>query len=443
MTSPARIALLFSFMGCFLFSMAEAPAKTSKRTAGKPASRGQIHSARKAPPGLCYSTKLLAVKKQEVPVLKTKLSRDERHALALKAASLVYKLGDLDTAKTGADFILNHERFYKSVPEGYRYMYYSADRSSGLKYMILSAKDPTLPWIFAFAGTETMKDWLSDMNLGRAQLERAKDLVQAFVACEFVDDQGLPLSSHRWLVTGHSLGGGLAQAFAYTFQRARLSSKLAPVAMELVTFNAFGAAGVVTDDNEGRPDARVVQALQASNYFVTGDPVSSIGKHLGRTYELELPDIGTLDLVALKTRHMLDAVKEAAIKGVRVQFSLAREKVPPTSTLLTQLAAFGQYLPLAPTIIADAVNARFTDLTSLEEASQILLERELRGPYDERTLAYIAELSESFLADIKKVTDVSDVTTALTVRLTLLVERLALVLKKPLSTEVERANEAS
>ena len=430
-----RAALLFSFTGCFLFSLGAEAAPV----------RGNIRSSSKTPPGLCYSTKFLSVKKQEKPIGKIKLSRDERHALALRASSLVYKLADLDTAKTGADFIASHEAFYQAMPEGYRYMYYSADRTSGLKYMILSAKDPSLPWIFAFAGTETMKDWLSDINLGRAQLERAKDLVQAFVACEYVDDKGMPLSSHRWLVTGHSLGGGLAQAFSYTFQRARLNSKLAPVAMELVTFNAFGAAGVVANE-DGRPDSRVVQTLQASNYFVTGDPVSSIGKHLGRTYELELPDIGTLDLVALKTRHMLDAVKEAAIKGVRVQFSLAREKAPPTSTVLTQLAAFGQFLPLAPNLLADGFSARLTDLSSLEEASQILLDRNMSGKYDEQTFAYIAELSESFLAEIKTVTEVSKESEALLGRLTELVDRLSKTLKKPLAPldpNIQRSGQAA
>ena len=86
------------------------------------------------------------------------------------------------------------------------------------------------------------------------------------------------------ILTGHSLGGGLAQTVAWYLQQKLLRQKITPK-IWLFTWNSFGAQELIRKQEPGFEVSKV-KLTYAANYFVSGEPVSKIGTHIGPTIAL-------------------------------------------------------------------------------------------------------------------------------------------------------------
>lgn len=341
--------------------------------------------------GTCFSNGQNMVREfGEVEPLREN-ERPARHALALESSIAAYNLADLENSKNGQGLLKAFAAFQSSIPADYEALHVSARRNSGLKYVLLKPKNPSAPWVFVFTGTENLIDWFSDLNLGRNQLAQALPLTRTFTDCEYTDPSGLPLSGHPWIITGHSLGGGLAQAFALGIQQARWQKGLAPAEIELVTFNAFGARELFD------PAVDLPSGTAASNYFVTGDPVSRVGTHIGATLEIKMPPPR---LSELPERHSIFKLRQQvyAMGG----FQRAEWATPtPAQHTLNFLKKYGVYAHEWPFFVAESMNGRFRDLEILEEASNILAERKYLAPFDQEAKLYITNLAALFKKELE------------------------------------------
>lgn len=350
--------------------------------------------------GLCYSSESRSTKlvtSEELSSLDS-IPLNVRHWLAMKASQLVYKLSDLEKAKTGEELIEMHKAFRSEALPDYEQWDYHSDRSSGLKYAIFAPLNPSDPWIFAFAGTETALDWMADLNLGRAQLEQVEDMVEHLTNCKQVDKVGRPIASRNWIITGHSLGGGLAQAFAFKAQSRRMLLRLIPNRIELVTFNAFGALDLVTPTPETADI--VVPQMRTANYFVTSDVVSKIGRHLGQTYELEMPSAGS-NLKEIVNRHFMTTIENWVMKNGHPEFHMAESVAPPESQTLRALKKYAYHLGFLVEESTAGLAGRYAQLRVLEEAAEVVLARQMSEPFDRDALRYVANLSTAFAAELR------------------------------------------
>lgn len=319
---------------------------------------------------------------------KIKWDRNFRHELALRTAGLAYKLGDLTTAKTGAELIAKHAEFKALVPPNYSTYHYMANRSNGAKYVILEPNRPDLPFIVSFAGTENGVDAISDLTFGSKQLDEIQGFNFLFLYCNYTASDGQPLSGKNWLITGHSLGGGLAQAFAYYAQKNRLNNGMIPANIELVTFNAFGASDLIEKD--GPVVKSVVDNLSASNYFLTDDLVSRIGRHLGPTYEVNAQMLPS----GIGNRHTLKNFWPALTRNGQIRFDLAAtEKKPSEQKALRFLKQYAHHLAFIGDTHREYGLWRLEDLNVLEEAVIILARRKLSKPFDEEALHYFSNVN--------------------------------------------------
>lgn len=370
---------------------------------------------------LCYSTKTRSVLSGDMFGFSA-LTQNQRHGLALSASALIYVLDDLETASSGQELLSKHAQFRSQIPAGYEFEHYMSNRSSGLKYMMLAPLDPANPWIFAFAGTQTTIDWMSDINLGSKQLARVEGMLYAFTNCEYTDREQRPLSGRDWIITGHSLGGGLAEAYSYQIQKRRIQQGLQPAHLELVTFNPFGALAVVEKNPANA--AEVIQLLTTFNYFVTGDPVSQIGHHIGATFELPMATrpSGVSELIQ---RHSLNSVRRLVMRNEAANFSSARAAAPPHSTGLNTLQTFGKHFDFLPSAISDQINSRFTAAKVLEEASEILIARGLSQNSDREALKYISNMTLVYLKELSDIPSGGIMHDLLVKRLTIVQNRIA------------------
>jgi hypothetical protein len=351
--------------------------------------------------GLCFSS-LTGETLQESspgPAPLTALDTSLRHWYAMKAAMAVYDLPDLDAPpSSGDEFVTQFENFLNTPPPGYRYWSYSSDRASGMKFAVLEPEDPSYPWIFAFAGTQSTIDRFADLALGRAQVAKVEEMVSGLMDCLSFDRGGEPLAGKNWLVTGHSLGGGLAQIFAYLTQARRDLFRLTPHRLELVTFNGFGSLELV------HPSAaiaeHVVPHMLTYNYFVTGDPVSVIGRHIGDTYELPMDETRFNPLENIK-RHGLSTIESLVVQDNTVDFTIARRAEPPYSEPLNALKGVGAWLGFLVDNHNEKLTVQLEQITSLERAVNVIFQRDLKGARDREALMYFKSLALGLKADIE------------------------------------------
>lgn len=352
-------------------------------------------SAMAAPATLCYSNTTGQVQGLGGSNSLDAWERNSRHWLALQAAQVAYTLSDLESASDGGALLTAHEQFFSRIPPGYEALHYSSRRDSGLKYLMFKPLNPEWPWILSFTGTENMIDWLTDLDLGRSQLAQTEGLIHTFTDCEYTGPDGAPMAARAWIITGHSLGGGLAEAFAYKVQAARRAKGLDPAELELVTFNAFGAQEVAETD-----PARallILKDLRAANYFVTGDPVSRIGRHVGLTLELTQPEARLTQMVK---RHSLQTVREWV--EAHGGFDSARPAFPPSAPFVNGLKKFGVYAKEWPSFLASTQQRQWSDIETLEGALNLLRQRGLSGPYDREANNYIGAMAVYFILQLEK-----------------------------------------
>lgn len=351
--------------------------------------------------GVCYSSQSQSTLQNQgdftSPAL-TEVPLSLRHWLALRASMQAYSLPDLDENLSGEQFVQRFEAFYSHPVPGYQHWYYTSDRTTGLKYIILEPVEPTDPWIFAFAGTQTTLDTFADLSMGRDQVQVIEDVVKSFLDCGTVDRQGRPLASHNWLITGHSLGGGMAQVFAYLTQSLRMLMRLEPNKVELVTFNGFGAMDVVLG---GAPFAELVApGILSYNYFVTSDPVSKIGTHVGNTYELPMAGAGG-NPKEIFSRHSLSTIESLVVHGDSVDFSIAVPATPPYSGPLNALKGVGHWLGFLAENHADNLTEQVRQRNLLINAANVIIQRGQSGSLDHLTLAYLRESTLDLKKDLE------------------------------------------
>ncbi len=351
--------------------------------------------------GWCYSSlqKSTIVEPQlETPVRKlTDTSIEERHWLAMKASSLVYKLPDLENTQNGNEFVETFVEFVEHrvatyIP-GYHYFESYSNRQSGLKFMILAPDDPTSPWIFSFAGSETAIDWLADLSMGHDQILHMEAMVKKMIDCLYIDNAGNPIAGKNWIITGHSLGGGLAQIFAYKVQSLRTLMRFTPGRIELVTFNGFGALELALP-NSAAAEIIIPQML-TSNYFVTGDIVSKIGQHVGQTVEIPANNVG-LNLIKAAQRHLMSTVEDLLVQDGVLNLMQTKQVAPPFSEPLNSLKGAGRTLGFLTSNHSNTVIARLQHINILHQAVLELRHRTLNRPVDRQLINYLHQLTSEY-----------------------------------------------
>jgi Ca2+-binding RTX toxin-like protein len=183
-----------------------------------------------------------------------------------------------------------------------------ADRVNlGTGFKVIMFKNTTThEYIISFRGTDptSPQDWYSNGQWGWNQWENDDPVkpkgqtVLDYISRVLIND---PQATFR--LTGHSLGGGLAQYAAYD---AITKASLAPSQLTLTTFNAFGVL-----DNLAERRGTTTLAINASlgdlyaaHYIAQGDLVGLLAAgHVGETTG------GTLNtyLLGTTTRFFLDA----------------------------------------------------------------------------------------------------------------------------------------
>lgn len=210
-----------------------------------------------------------------------------RAQLALQLADLIYLLPDLDSKDTALKARAYFTAFKEKIPPELILVMSESDPKTGLrvaafKPKVITANQPqTWPrtsFIIAIAGTEGARDNIADFSFGRSQSQHLLALLDQLFTAHVLPPKP------EIIITGHSLGGGLAQAVAWYLEKNLPKRKITP-RIWLFTFNAFGAQELIRKQEKSFTSEQS-HLTYAANYFVRGDPVSKLGTHLGPTLEL-------------------------------------------------------------------------------------------------------------------------------------------------------------
>lgn len=238
-----------------------------------------------------------------------KLSPERARDMELMlAASHVYDAPELGAAKDAADLVRQHRRFLGSIPADYEVSFLLTDPATGFKaaiYKPTSAARAGQPAVVAIGGTQTGKDVIADLNWGVAQAKsKAYERLLAHVQ-EELKDPSRPVA-----ITGHSLGGGLAQIFGYDLARALKASGRGQDAgrFRVVSWNGFGAREAL--QKLKRWNAAEAEGLPITSYFHPDDLVSKLGTHLGQTIAIQARAGNPRGITKLKESHVIKAVQD-------------------------------------------------------------------------------------------------------------------------------------
>ncbi|MBP7844822.1 MAG: hypothetical protein KA116_08400 [Proteobacteria bacterium] len=313
------------------------------------------------------------------------------HRSSIDLSKLIYDLPDLETANSPEEFIKQYDNFYAQTPAGYRVYFVSSDPRYGLKYVVWSPLQdgPESPWLLSIAGTQTLKDWVADTDLGRKQLDR---LSQLFSRCLFRDANDKFIFDRKLLIMGHSLGGGLAQALGYEVQRRLLmqmpEGTLSPI--EVVTWNAFGAQHLVERVQKYQPE--IIEGVRFTNYFVEGDLVSKVGLHIGKTFRVQAVPSFTKEKLGFVKAHKMITILEM-VGTDPYQLEKAEELKPPFLNKITYLSKLGVLFTGLPAVKYSIKRHDITDM--IAGSAELAANRKFTDSSSRQLMAYIKQLSLS------------------------------------------------
>jgi len=178
--------------------------------------------------------------------------------------------------------------------------------------LFVPVKNNTDPLVLAFKGTNSRKDEIEDIvHHGAAQFASISAMKMPKTdrnVIQFLLDR---LKNGRdVIITGHSLGGGLAESTAYVLQKELdlLPDSAHHGKIHLITFNALGGQNVLEHYDRANKttlakgiDPSVVGRIDARNFRVKGDPISSLFSHIGPTYQLRLANPKAPTLLGMAT----------------------------------------------------------------------------------------------------------------------------------------------
>ncbi len=204
-----------------------------------------------------------------------------RAMMALTLAKVVYLLPDLDSKKTALQSREYFTQFKQQLPGNLTLIMSESDPRTGLRVAAFKPINPrsgTTNLFIAIAGTEGFRDSIADLSFGRSQSQHLLEVIDELFASNAIP------KNPEIILTGHSLGGGLAQTVAWYLQQKLPLRNITPK-IWLFTWNSFGAQELIRKQ-EPAFKASQVGVTYAANYFVAGEPVSKIGTHLGPTMAL-------------------------------------------------------------------------------------------------------------------------------------------------------------
>ncbi len=178
------------------------------------------------------------------------------------------------------DQSLDHD----SVPPGYELVnrrtdFFNFPETQVQAYLIRpKAPNPNhLPPIIAFRGTSSKEAWFADTSLGANQIKNVLPKFQEWVRTLHAEHY------HELIVTGHSLGGGLAETSV------GILKSFQDMNVHVVTFNGFGGVpatqsyAVHAREKVFNFDSKNFQATRDMvAYRMDHDVVSLIGEHFGQ-----------------------------------------------------------------------------------------------------------------------------------------------------------------
>lgn len=150
---------------------------------------------------------------------------------------------------------------------GYKPVSKLEDPETGLRVVAYQKKNDI---IVAYCGTNDEKDFVSDAQMAMNEVPE-----QYEKANQFYLDTVAKNPNASVILTGHSLGGSLAQLVASRHKET-----------SAVTFNAFGIKSILDNPKTHAKDY-FQDNKNSFNYIIMGDPVSNSTKHVGYTTRLK------------------------------------------------------------------------------------------------------------------------------------------------------------
>jgi len=161
-------------------------------------------------------------------------------------------------------------------------------------------------YVVSFAGTnpKDLNDDLADISFGKIQWDaKGKDVgtVDGEDVLRAIKEIKSEDSDARFIFTGHSLGGALAECAAYNYVKGDINNSKD---VEVITYNGLGGQALIESlGDEYSPD--VLSNVENTAFIAKGDVVSKLGEsHMGAS--VSLTDFGDLVSKDPFKAHMLE-----------------------------------------------------------------------------------------------------------------------------------------